>query len=132
MTDQPESKENPDSPDTGVQVAIDWSTEPAPVHSNVTTVNVQQASDMFNLVFSDVSWSADRVVVRDGKKLLRARIVASVRMHASSAFPFIAGLAGHWNRLATQAFENTGTVLPKFKLINADQQLDGLTEDEQK
>lgn len=88
----------PDETPKTLKVAIDWNTEPTPRHANLVLA-VQSQPDVFALVFADGAPFSGRVEEDeegDGE-ILYGRVVASLRVPASSMGEFVLGVVDAWN-----------------------------------
>lgn len=87
------------TPDIGAAgVTLNWATEPNPIHTNVITVRRTQP-DVFAIVFGDVMNMPGRLAVNevDGKKVVVAPVVASLRVPLSSMAAFVGAMTESWN-----------------------------------
>ena len=77
-----------------VNILVDWSTEPPPLHANFASIS--SAQDEFAIVFCSLSPSGSRNA--DGSKL--GRIGASVRMNPGIFYRTTVAMIHIWNRWA--------------------------------
>ncbi len=78
------------------EFALNWNTEPDPVHVNVVMVR-QTQPDVFALVFGDGANMPGRTVMEQGKRVLYAPIIASLRIPASSVEALTDAIVASWN-----------------------------------
>jgi hypothetical protein len=76
--------------------ALNWDTEPDPVHVNVVMVRQTQI-DVFAVVFGDGMNMPGRMVMEQGKRVLYAPIIASLRIPASNMEALTDAIVASWN-----------------------------------
>lgn len=96
------------APESGVQVVVDWDSEPVAVYSNF--VSVSNRPEDFALVFCAISPGATQAASSQGGVL--ARIVSSVRMPPSNLYQLLVVLSDIWNKGAEQA--PNSAEIPRF------------------
>lgn len=116
----------PGSPES-VQIEVDWSDEPLPVYAN--GAQVVHTHREFAIGFTEFAPFAGRrpkpYPPRQGEIHERARVVSAVRMAPDVFFQLVSAAASNWNKFVDRVEQP----LPKFKLINASFQLEGVEED---
>ena len=95
------------------EFALNWDTEPDPVHVNVVMVR-QTQPDVFALVFGDGMNMPGRMVVEQAKRVLYAPIIASLRIPASSMSVIVGAIVGSWNEYVRKLSEKDRGALPEY------------------
>ena len=99
------------------EVRFDWDSETTPVYANVAAVN--ETLGVFGLVFAEAN--SLRMIDDQGKGVLIAHIVASVRIPQPTLFTLLQNLALQWNAWGDKVQMPPGAERPpRFVMVRRD------------
>ena len=107
---------------TELTIELDWSDEPRPVYANGAQVAASPRE--FALLLTDFAAFAGRGGVALDQ-VPKAKIVANVRLTPDAFFRLASACASNWNLFVNQ-MGDPSVRHPKFKLMGADKQLEGI------